>query len=134
MKNKKIGCSNCMVDFGIPIAECVDSRQYCDAIMQRYIVLLDNATYMPCEHIQKEKEYGIPWRSAFKQELYALVNGLAQKLISSQGFEEGEDPFEVLHKVVKKDTIDAATFDAKTQAELMVMLIENLELLEKCVY
>ena len=37
--------------------------------MQRFVTLLDNATYMPLEHIQKEKEYGIPWRSSFKSEV-----------------------------------------------------------------
>ena len=44
------------------------------------------------------------------------------------------DPFETLHKIVKKDCIDAATFDMKTQADLLSMLLENLEMLEKVVF
>ena len=64
---------------------------------------------MPAEHIQKEKEYGITWRSAFKKELAALVNALCEKLTSGEG--EQSDPFEVLHRIIKKDCIDAATFD-----------------------
>jgi hypothetical protein len=40
----------------------------------------------------------------------------------------------VLHKIVKKDCIDAATFDMRTQADLLCMLIDNLELLEKVVF
>ena len=35
---------------------------------------------------------------------------------------------------MKKDAIDAATFDTMTQADLMSMMIENLEILEKSIY
>lgn len=62
----------------------MQARAYCDAVMQRYITLLDNATYMPSEHIQKEKEYGITWRTAFKKELAALVSSLTEKLTSGE--------------------------------------------------
>ena len=55
--------------------------------MQRYICILDNATYMPCEHIQKEKEYGIPWRSVFKVELASLVGELKKRVM--EGNENG---------------------------------------------
>ena len=97
--------------------------------------MLDNATYMPCEHIQKEKEYGIPWRTAFKKELETMIDALAKRTVSSDGFDEDhEDPFVLLHKIVKKDAIDAATFDAMSQADLLNMLNDNLELLEKTVY
>lgn len=101
--------------------------------MFRYITLLDNVTFMPSEHIQKEKEYGITWRTAFKKELNSLVEGISKKLISAEG-EIKEDPFEVLHKIVKKDCIDAATFDVRTQADLLSMLIDNLDMLERVVY
>lgn len=43
------------------------------------------------------------------------------------------DPFVILHQIVKKDCIDAATFDMKTQADLLCMMIENLEILEKVI-
>ena len=120
---------------GIDIEQCVLARDYCQTIMQRYITLLDNATYMPCEHVQKEKEYGIPWRSAFKAEMEVMIDALAKRTISSDGFDaDHEDPFVVMHKVVKKDAIDAATFDAMCQADLLSMLVDNLELLEKTVY
>lgn len=56
-----------MAEQKIPLSECISSREYCDKIMFRYITLLDNATFMPSEHIQKEKEYGITWRTAFKR-------------------------------------------------------------------
>ena len=48
---------------------------------------------------------------------------LAQKL---QGDGSG-DPFEVMHRIVKKDCIDGATFDSRTQADLIAMLVSNLD-------
>jgi len=76
------------------------------------VTLLDNATYMPCEHIQKEKEYGIPWRTAFKKELQAFTDSMCKRLVGEESFPETEDPFLFYHKIIKKDTLDAATFDA----------------------
>jgi hypothetical protein len=55
-----------MIENKIDLEECVDAKDHCKIIMDRYFTLLDNVTYMKFEHIQKEKEYGIPWRSAFK--------------------------------------------------------------------
>lgn len=134
LSDRKLGCHEEMKQANINLDECVNARTYCDEVMQRYIVVLDNATFMPCEHIQKEKEYGIIWRSAFKAELYTLIDSVSKRLISSDGFNRDNDPFEVLHKVVKKDCIDAATFDMRTQADLLCMLVDNLELLEKVIF
>ena len=74
---------------------------------------MDNATFMPSEHIQKEKEYGIPWRSAFKKQMQDLVAVVAKKLLSAEE-DPSAEPFEVLHKIVKKDCVDGATFDSRT--------------------
>ena len=95
---------------------------------------MDNATYMPCEHIQKEKQYGIPWRTAFKRELIAFADATYRRLVGEDGFPETEDPFMFFHRIIKKDTLDAATFDSQSQADLLSMLTENLELLEKVLY
>ena len=35
---------------------------------------------------------------------------------------------------MKKDALDAATFDAVSQADLMCMLLDNLEALEQWIY
>ena len=101
--------------------------------MLRYITLLDNATFMPSEHIQKEKEYGITWRTAFKAELSELVAIVSKKLISPDE-EISTDPFEVIHKIVRKDCIDGSTFDSRTQADLLCMLVGNLEMLEIAIF
>ena len=45
-----------------------------------------------------------------------------------------EDPFNFFHKIIKKDAIDAATFDSMSQADFLSMMTENLELLEKSLY
>ena len=74
--------------------------------------MLDNATYMPCEHVQKEKMYGIPWRTAFKRELLAFADSTFKRLVGEDGFPETEDPFMFFHRIIKKDTLDAATFDS----------------------
>ena len=45
-----------------------------------------------------------------------------------------EDPFMVLHKIVRQDTIDASTFDSRCQADLLQMLVAQLELMELGIY
>lgn len=133
MARKFLGCTEEVEKQGLSLVDCVSARAYCEGIMARYINLLDNATFMPSEHIQKEKEYGITWRTAFKKELNDLVAVVSKKLISADE-EVSSDPFEVIHKIVKKDCIDGATFDSRTQADLICMLLGNLELLESCVF
>lgn len=45
-----------------------------------------------------------------------------------------EDPFVILHKIVRQDTIDASTFDSRCQADLLHMLVAQLELMELGIY
>ena len=54
--------------------------------------------------------------------------------MGEDGFPETDDAFRFFHTVVKKDALDAATFDAMSQADYLAMMIENLELLEKVLY
>ena len=104
-------CAGELEEKNIDVLDCVMARDFCQGLMQRYVNLLDNATYMPCEHIQKEKEYGIRWRSAFKAELYAIAEQTYRKMVSDADFPANEDPWMFFHRVVKKDALDAATFD-----------------------
>jgi hypothetical protein len=55
---------------------------------------------MKWEHIQKEKEYGIEWRSVYKKEMTDLVNSVN---INAFGIEmlDGSDPFIVLKSIIK---------------------------------
>lgn len=45
-----------------------------------------------------------------------------------------EDPFLSLHKIIRQDSLDAATFDSQCQADLLYMLVNQLEYLEIGVY
>ncbi len=39
---------------------------------EKWAKLIDNARYLGVEHIHKEKEYGIKWRTVFKVELQKI--------------------------------------------------------------
>ena len=77
--------------------------------MERFILLLDNATYMPSEHIQKEKEYGIPWRSAFKVEMAKIIHETNKKLMG----EENEESKKLPPEMEKGAIIDFNSFSSK---------------------
>lgn len=117
------------------MGELVEAQDYCMKVMQRYIDILDDATYMPNEHIWKEKEYGIPWRSEFKTHLDMIIKKLAKKALGKETATDlkDKDPFVLLHTIVKKDVVDAAVFDAKTAPELLSHGLTQLEDLEKTV-
>ena len=102
-----------MNDGNVPQEEVKDAATHCKSIMDRYFTLLDNITYMKHEHIQKEKEYGITWRSNFKIELQRVATDLHKRVIADEEEEMDEDPFAILHKIVRQDTIDASTFDSR---------------------
>ena len=132
MELNKTMCRGYAEDNNIKVETLLNASDYCQSVMMRYIHLLDKATFMPAEHIQKEREYGIIWRSAFKREMKELIEGMVARCVSSDGFTEKYDnEFHLLHKVIKTDAIDAATFDEASQADLIHMLVENLEVLEK---
>lgn len=44
------------------------------------------------------------------------------------------DPFIVMHKIVRQDSVDAATFDSRCQTDLLFMLVNQLEFLEIGIY
>ena len=46
-----------------------DVGQYCDEQIKRWNKLVNDAKYLTPEHHQKEREYGIVWRSHFKKEM-----------------------------------------------------------------
>ena len=75
------------------------------------------------------------WRSAFKKEMYEAIDALYFAVVSKDGYDKSRvEPFAILHQIVKKDCIDAASFDMKTQADLMSLMTDNLETLEKVVF
>jgi hypothetical protein len=59
---------------------------------------------------------------------------LHKRVIAEDEEEMEEDPFVILHKIVRQDTIDASTFDSRCQADLLHMLVSQLELMELGIY
>ena len=99
--------------------ECVlsgrtDRNTELATLSYRYLTLLDNINFMPAEHIQKEKEYGIPWRTSFKKELRSIVDHTRILLVGEDAAElrDTEDPFDFLHRTIKKKTKNAASFNS----------------------
>ena len=67
---------------------------------------------MRVEYIHKEKEYGIKWRSAYKQELTKEVSKLIAKLgnpVANDANWTG-DMLIVIYELVAKDYRDVLTF------------------------
>ena len=130
-------CVFCLDEKNINFNDCLDARAFCHFQMKRYLSLLDSVTFMPCEHFQKEKEFGIRWRSAFKTELYEFADSIHKLLVSwEEQFPRSEpgsgiDPFEFFKSIVEKETLNAALLDAQSQADLMAVGLGNLEILEK---
>ena len=122
-----------MMECNIPSDECFDPTRFCALMMRRYFELIDNATYMPHEHIQKEKEYGIPWRTAFKQELLAIGGELIRKR-EKEVKQRSADPFVDLLYLAKKDQETAQSFNKIAQADLLYGMKGDLEELELVLY
>ena len=74
------------------------------------------------------------WRGALKKELFTFADQIYKRMVGEDGFPETDDAFRFFHTIVKKDALDAATFDAMSQADYIAMMLENLELLEKSLY
>ena len=54
---------------------------------------------MQSEHDLKEKEYGIPWRSAYKAAIIAAINDLEAKKLVTEKATNTEQGFEILNRV-----------------------------------
>lgn len=56
--------------------------------------------------------------------MFAITNDIHLRLIGDDNDELDDDPFMVMHKIVRNDAIDAATFDSRCQADLLFMLVD----------
>jgi hypothetical protein len=69
--------------------------------MTRFYSLLDNVQCMKNEHIQKEKEYGITWRSAFKKEMIRIATDIHEVVFDDDDEPMEADPFLEMLKIVR---------------------------------
>ena len=54
--------------------------EYCQEVLDRWKVMANWCKYLRSEHEQKEREYGIPWRSQFKIESIKEVKEVKSKI------------------------------------------------------
>ncbi len=60
----------------------VDAKE----ILGLWAKIFDKSKYLKSEHDLKEKEYGIPWRSAYKTVILSIVLDLEKaKLVNERG-------------------------------------------------
>ncbi len=73
---------------------------------------------MKWEHIQKEKEYGIPWRSAFKKEMKEMSDEVHTSAYGDDMMKDS-DPLIVLKTIIKQDSGVAVQHDSVGAADQM---------------
>ena len=89
---------------------------------------------MRSEHEQKEREYGIPWRSAFKVELKNIVSEVVKKLSGGDGSQDKTlDDLAVLLKISGNGYQDAHNFYDSNLSDLLVRSEEKLKVVEQSV-
>ena len=102
-------------------------------VCDRWATVVDNVRYLEVEHRHKEKEYGIKWRTAFKEELdksyEELVGKYGNPLEQKKSWDGNQ--IEVIKAIVEKDFKDIQTFAGGNQFDLIAMLDENLTTYEK---
>ena len=104
--------------------------------MDKWKKIANWTRYLSPEHQQKEREYGIPWRSAFKEEINKEVQKIKMRLEIE---EEVEEPFLFLIDMVKggmdsdmqlsmETEIDKIVEDEEyiTQMELIIKYLKKL--------
>lgn len=92
---------------------------------------MDKARYLGTEYRYKEKDYGIYWRSAYKEELQAKVQELLKDhenpLAADQVDKRFDFYFDIIYKLVAKDYKDVKTFFDSKQDHLVSMLDDHLD-------
>ena len=131
---KKSMCAQCVFEGKIERDTLSDSRKLIQDLMQRWINLIDNATYMPCEHIQKEKEFGIRWRTAFKKGVGEIIEGDFEALQHELYVAEIEDPFVYMHRIIKKGVEEASELCLLSETLKMWEQSEKLCTMETTLY
>ena len=77
---------------------------------EKWKKLRNFAYYLKSEHEQKEKEYGIPWRSSFKVEIRNALIDMRNKLFGKTQIGENEDVFDAIVTITANSKQDAESF------------------------
>ena len=102
-----------------------------DSVFYIWTKLYDKARYLKSEHDLKEKEYGIPWRTAYKTAVISAVNELEKAKICNERVSSSEQAFEIIHLAAKniKGEVDRA--NNKKQEDHLKLIRERYQLFEK---
>ncbi|CDW79693.1 UNKNOWN [Stylonychia lemnae] len=122
-------CDTCIASDKVNVNELIVSTKYCQEAYDNWKKLLNQSQYLSSEHEQKEKEYGIPWRSAFKVEIRSALSHLKHRLFGRPDIDENEDVFNSLVNLVYNSKQDAESFFLNTQSDMLQTLQESYDLM-----
>ena len=128
---KNMFCEQCVTDNKLNASELVDSKEYCLKEFEKWKKLRNFAYYLKSEHEQKEKEYGIPWRSSFKVEIRNALIDMRNKLFGKTQIGENEDVFDAIVTITANSKQDAESFYQNTQADMILTLNESYVIIER---
>ena len=105
-------------------------------IIHNWAKVYDKARYLKSEHDLKEKEYGIPWRSAYKAVIIQIILDLEKGKLVNERAQTSEQAFEIISRassyvmseIEKKDKAQDAIAKLQTQYS---MLEKNVIYLKK---
>ena len=74
----------------------IDKKVDVTDILGQWSKIFDKAKYLKSEHDLKEKEYGIPWRSAYKTVILSIVLDLEKVKLVNERAQNSEQAFEII--------------------------------------
>eukprot|EP00347_Sterkiella_histriomuscorum_P000466 403375749 len=124
-------CDQCISANKTNVLDFKNLNEHCKEQYEQWKKLNNQARYLSSEHDQKEKEYGIAWRSAFKIEINKALLQLRMKLFGIDKIEDGEDVFSALNLIVSNSKQDAESFYLNTQLNMLNTIQESYKLMER---
>ena len=98
-------------------------------IAHKWAKVFDKARYLKSEHDLKEKEYGIPWRSAYKAVIIQIVYDLEKNKLVNERAQTSEQAFDIITRVA---TYVVSEVETKQKAQdVVTKLNTQYNLLEK---
>ena len=98
-------------------------------ILKNWAKIYDKARYLKSEHDLKEKEYGIPWRSAYKAVILQIVHDLEKNKLVNERAQTSEQAFDIIERAA---TYVVSELEKKEKAhDVVAKLNTQYNVLEK---
>ena len=98
-------------------------------ILKNWAKIYDKARYLKSEHDLKEKEYGIPWRSAYKAVILQIVHDLEKNKLVNERAQTSEQAFDIIERAA---TYVVSELEKKEKAhDIVAKLNTQYNVLEK---